>query len=271
MKKNITFMLLIMMSISVISCTNKTEEPEINVVSDTTISDTNAQSQPPDITEIKEEITTATTTTTTAGASAKGDIKLSDDDLTKLNTYFSNFIESGLWQYDSKTTDDRLAMFAMQFNYYNNNKLFTYEDGSIETEYYNRSIRASEITATIQRFFARKYTPKTFAWGDSGRMVVYQDGKFYMQMGEGESIITFAQVTKFYNNGDGTYAADIEAYRDNNVTGGDMCPKENYQPKKNWSTAIKNRCEKTGDLKAVVKKGTYNGKHVYVLLSIEIK
>ena len=125
---------------------------------------------------------------------------------TQIHTFFSNFPESNFNRYDPSAVDVdyaiRFALMHEYMNYYDEYKA----NGKI-SEDWKFMIDAVTVEKNLERFLGLTNINHHSIQGAE-----YRDGIYYFSFGDGSPFF-FAQVTDFYDNGDGTFTAYYDAYQ----------------------------------------------------------
>ena len=197
---------------------------------------------------------------------AASDVKLLDKmknaDWRALNIFFSNFCESDFGDFSADSRDDRaLIAFAVSHNAINNKKLFK-EDA--DGRYY---IGKNSVDATIEKYFGIKGVKPQSA-GDE--FVVYENDRYYWDdVFEGSPWFAGAQTVALYNDGDGTFSAVVELYKDNVAFQNDVDKfdiKDFYAPKKSWKGKTASYYDFDTTCSAKIAPHVYGGKKTWKLL-----
>jgi hypothetical protein len=156
--------------------------------------------------------------------------KMKNADWSALNIFFSNFCESSFGDFSADSRDDKaLIAFAMSHNVINNMELFKQD---AEGGYY---IGKNSVDATIEKYFGIKGVKPQ---NGEGEFVIYKNDRYYWDdVFEGSPWFAGAQAVAFYDDGDGTFSAVVELYKDNNAFQNDVGKfdtKDFYAPKKSW-------------------------------------
>ena len=180
-----------------------------------------------------------------------------------LNIFFSNFEETGLENFNSKSYDEKsLIDFALQHNVLNNKNRFRDDDPS--GEYY---LPEHYVIETLQKYFGiEKITAQD---GTNAELISYNKGKyFWLDIFEGSPRFAGSQVIEFYDNQDGTFLAVVAEYKDNYEfqTDPDRFSSAFYTPKKAWEASTAQAYELSGYHIAKITTHTYNGQKAYKLL-----
>lgn len=182
------------------------------------------------------------------------ELKLSAKERKELNTFFSNFSEVFVEPFTRDSIKDSdLIRFSVSHNYINNIKLFS--KGGKE---YQVKISASNVDASVMKFFGRKIT-KHQSVDDDG--IEYRDGWYYKTDASGEEL-SFSQVASLSDEGNGTYTAIVNVYIAGSGWTGDINADE-----KTWKKESPDDVPVlTWVMKATLRKVTEKGKSRYILV-----
>jgi hypothetical protein len=188
--------------------------------------------------------------------------KMKNADWRALNIFFSNFCESSLGDFSADSRDDKaLIAFAVSHNVINNRKLFK-EDA--EGRYY---IGKNSVDATIEKYFGIKGVKHQSAGGE---FVVYENDRYYWDdVCEGSPGFAGAQAVALYDDGDGTFSAIVELYKDNHAFQIDVDKfdiKDFYAPKKSWKGKTASYYDLDATYSAKIAPHVYGGKKTWELL-----
>lgn len=178
---------------------------------------------------------------------------LTYDQKRSLNIFFSNFSEAYFNNFDISNYDDsQLIQFAILHNIINYGDRIKYSDNEamLEEKY---------VAQVIKRFFNVDVNH------GSVNSFEYRNGSYVWPAADGEQYWDFSQVENFYDNGDGTFTANLVVYSAGfEYEGQDII----YDPKdEGWGNDI--TPEYRGTAQAVVKKADINGKQTYQLLKYQ--
>jgi len=129
---------------------------------------------------------------------------MSKAERTALHTFFSNFSEVGLREFNAGSYSvNELADFALWHHYRNNWSRFSYgEDGFM-------ILSSGDVEQAANRYFGISdinHAAYTNDWN------YYRNGAYYLMGADGEPL-SWSQVTSFADNGDGTFTARYDVYQ----------------------------------------------------------
>jgi hypothetical protein len=128
---------------------------------------------------------------------------MSKPERTALHTFFSNFSEVGLREFDADSYNvNELVDFALWHNYRNNWSRFSFADNGFLV------LSSSHVEQSIARYFGITSVDHTVYTNDWN---YYQNGSYYLMGANGEPL-SWSQVTFFADNGDGTFTAHYDVY-----------------------------------------------------------
>ena len=194
---------------------------------------------------------------------------MSKAERTALHTFFSNFSEAYLNEFDANNYSvNTLIDFALYHNYYNYFKRFTYTD-----DYKYLRIAENHIEQAIYRFFG---ITNIDHMAYSSDWHYYRNDSYYLAGADGEPLY-WSQVTYFADNGDGTFTAQYDVYASHEP------PENRYDDITDWrlngiyivgkddpyeSGDVWEACVYGHSCIAVVAPHDYNGKQTYKLLHL---
>lgn len=147
------------------------------------------------------------TIVTPANAQGKArEITLSVAQKRKLNTFFSNFSEVGQAPFKKgQLSEATMIHFGVWHRKQNNYEYFSPASG----KNYEQRIHVRHIESAALWYFGKKITRHRSVPGAR-----YQESYYYITTGDGDPLL-FAQISKLYDNGDGTFTAYTNEYSTN--------------------------------------------------------
>lgn len=149
------------------------------------------------------------------------EVKLSNENLTKLNIFFSNFSETRLESFEKDNiSEDMLINFAIRHNVLNNrNNIEKYDD-------YNGKISKKTIEQTILKYFGIEFnkhkSTQEFKFENDYYILAYADG----------DTPDFSSVTKIIDDGNNYYTCYVDIYSPQVVDG---YPDNRYDSPDKWN------------------------------------
>lgn len=199
---------------------------------------------------------------------------LTKEEYKELNIFLSNFVETYLdfyaGQYDEDHSQTQITVFAIDHIFLNDRKAVTTVNGTPDPEFNvcDYSLDAAQVDAVLEKYIGphqKGGLPTTPANWDSGAYYRYESGKYYFSMDVDVLITQWAQTTEMYDNKDGTFTVIFDRYeRYVNSKLVDF-PENHFAAKENWGTL--RDMEPMGPSMAVIKKGTWNQREVWQLVS----
>ncbi|MDR1778671.1 MAG: hypothetical protein LBR14_02810 [Clostridiales Family XIII bacterium] len=203
---------------------------------------------------------------------------MSKADHETIHTFFSNFSEVAMENFDSSDyTDAELIEFAVWHTYRNNEDLIIYDSAEG-----NLKIPESVIAAAIEKYFGLQVSNQSVGYVDNPNYYnygtynyEYRDGYYYFTGAMGGALL-WSQVTSLLDNGDGTYTASMDVYQ------GQSVPPNLYEDIDDWDLSgglkVTYKGEPEGDVwegpcyyysaTAVISLHEYGGETTYKLISI---
>lgn len=185
-----------------------TGDAEIQRMLDVFQSDPPTQDQPEETPEATPEVTPPLDPVPTPDSQAVAPsmnmlADMSREERIALHTFFSNFSEAWLLEFNSDNYDiNGLVDFALRHNYRNYFDRFSFGENGFFM------LASSYVEQTISRYFGISginHAAYTSDWH------YYRDGVYYM-MGANGDPLAWSQVTHFADNGDGTFTAHIDVF-----------------------------------------------------------
>jgi len=171
--------------------------------------------------------------------------------LTKLNTFLSNFSETYFNEYP--TSNECLLDFAFTHNLINGKNTVIYAGNDM-------GISAAVADNTLDIFFG-----KTVPHANTGRWAYKNDG-FYIEAAGGESYSYFSIAKEMKNNGDNTYTVSFDVFYDQDNFGSFL---SEWYSLSHSQAIVRYSFHQTGT--AVVREKNRNGKTLYELVSYTVK
>ena len=195
-------------------------------------------------------------------SSSSETIYLSNDDLTDLNIFISNFVEASFSDYASWYTDnDKIIRFGLMYNWINYRSRFSYATDGGGHSY--EGIDEDYITGAIKRFFNRDVTLYSFD------EFIYQDGYLYIPAADGDQFSDFAQVYRVETDYTGAFTVYFDVYQPFDVHDG--LTQAMYKPLSTWSAALFRSAGSTGRTGvARVRPVVLDGRATYQLESLSV-
>jgi len=195
---------------------------------------------------------------------------MSKAERTALNTFFSNFSEVCLDEFDADNYSVNILVdFALWHNYRNSFRRFSSADNGY------LKLSDSHVEQAIYRYFGISNIDHTSYSSDWN---YYRNGSYYLMGAEGDPLY-WSQVTYFTDNGDGTFTAQYDVYASHE-------PPENlYDDITDWRLNgihivgkddpydlwdVWEACVYEHSCIAVVASHEYNGMQTYKLLHLDI-
>lgn len=192
------------------------------------------------------------------------EVNLSNENLAKLNIFFSNFSEVALESFEKdKISEDMLINFAVRHNVINNWNIVEKHDD------FHGKIPKEIIEQTILKYFG-----KAFNNHKSTQEYKFENGNYILAYADGDTH-DFSSVTKIIDNGNDYYTAYVDIYSPQVVDG---YPENPYDSPDKWNMFEGTSIPKlTWKVKATIKKESdgryilidYNESDITALSSIE--
>ena len=134
----------------------------------------------------------------------------------KLHTFFSNFVETGMTEFDAtKYTNDELIEFAIWHIYRNNQREISYSNSN---QHYMGNVSSDIVASVVDKYFGIRimhvsvgYIDNPNYWNYGQYTYLYDEGRYFFNPADGDPL-RWAQVTSLIDNNDGTYTAYFDEY-----------------------------------------------------------
>lgn len=199
---------------------------------------------------------------------------LSSDERRKLNVFFSNFSEVGLYKYNKNAIDmQEMIDFAFFHNLCNNGKIFM---ENIDNLYYFGTcmgITGETFDNTIKKYFDMSIIHRgTVHQTDAEVPIgwVYQDDKFFGPVFSDFTSDIFSAVTDMYELNDGTYMVYLNSYQLPLDKMNTVHNSTDYYSYDLYTASNDSDCELLCKQSAIIKPHTYNDINTWALLNLNI-
>ena len=178
------------------------------------------------------------------------EVKLSNENLAKLNIFFSNFSEAMLESFEKdKISDDMLIDFAMRHNDLNNQNIIEKHDDL------HGKIPKKTVEKTILKYFG-----KVFNNHKSTQQYKFENGYYILPYADGDTP-DFSSVTKVVDDGNNYYTSYVDIYSPQVVDG---YPENRYDSPDKWNMLEDIPIPKlTSKVKATIRKES-DGRYILI-------